>query len=124
MHIAVLQKEVLENLNPKPNQNFIDCTIDGGGHALNILKKTEPKGKLLGIDWDLEQIKNCKLDVKNQKERLILVCNNFANLKEIVREKKLKSIQGILFDLGISSWHLISKRGFTFLRNEPLRASI
>ena len=79
VHIPVLQKEVLENLGPKPNDNFIDCTINGGGHALALLEKTEPKGKLLGIDWDLEIIKNFKSISEKLKDRLMLVNDNFAH---------------------------------------------
>jgi len=95
MHIPVLQKEVLQYLSPKPNENFIDATINGGGHALAILDKIQPNGKLLGIDWDKEIIKNLKLKIKNFEKRIVLVSDNFANLEE-------------------------SGRGFSFLKNEPL----
>jgi len=123
MHIPVLQKEVIEYLSPKPNENFIDCTIDGGGHTAAILEKTSPKGRVLGIDADPEMLKNLEYRISNTefKKRLVLVNDNFANLKEIVKKVNLKSIQGILFDLGMSSWHLEeSGRGFSFLRKEPL----
>jgi len=121
MHIPILQKEVIQYLDPKPNENFIDCTIGEAGHALAILEKTEPKGKILGIDADPEQIENCKLKIGNLKKRVTLVCDNYANLREIVKKYKFRPIHGILFDLGMSSWHLEeSKRGFSFQRNEPL----
>jgi len=116
MHIPVLQKEVIEYLDPKPNENFIDCTLGYGGHTRAILEKTEPKGKALGIDRDPEMIRNLKT-----VKRLIPVCDNFSNLKEIVKQQGFNRISGILFDLGFSSWHLEgSGRGFTFLKNEPL----
>ena len=123
VHIPVLQKEVIKYLEPKPNENFIDCTINGGGHALAILEETAPKGRLLGIDWDKNQILNLKSQFPTTKfrSRLILVCDNFVNLKEIVKKQNFKQVQGIIFDLGLSSWHLEkSGRGFSFLRNEPL----
>jgi len=121
MHIPVLKKEVLEFLNPQPNENFIDCTINGGGHAVAILEKTSPKGKILGIDRDEEQIKNLKLKIKNWEKRIIPICGNFADLKKIAQEQKFDKVNGILFDLGMSSWHLEeSGRGFTFLKDEPL----
>jgi len=121
MHIPVLQKEVLQYLSPEPNENFIDATISDGGHALSIIDKTQPNGKLLGIDWDKEIIKNLKLKIKNFEKRIVLVSDNFANLEEIVKHTKFSSVQGILFDLGMSSWHLEeSGRGFSFLKNEPL----
>ena len=117
-HIPVLQKEVLEYLSPKPNQNFIDCTIGEAGHTLAILEKNKPEGKVLGIEWDIELYKNLsKLTIN----KLSLVNDNFVNLKEIVDREKFKPVYGIIFDLGMSSWHLEeSGRGFSFLRNEPL----
>jgi len=123
IHIPVLQKEVLQHLNPKPNQNFIDCTIGEAGHTLAILEKILPHGKVLGIDWSSELIKSLEFKVKSLKlsRRVILVCDNFSNLKEIVEREKFRLVQGILFDLGMSSWHLEeSGRGFSFLRKEPL----
>ena len=112
MHIPVLQKEVLDCLNPKPNENFVDCTIGEGGHSLAILEMTAPRGKVLGIDFQLRL---------KPKDRLILAEDNFANLKIIVEKYKLRRVQGILFDLGMSSWHLEgSGRGFSFKRKEPL----
>lgn len=123
IHTPVLQKEVIEYLKPKPNENFIDCTIGGGGHTLEILKKNGPKGKVLGIESDsylYERLKEEYLK-QNLKERLILVNDSFVNLKEIVKREKFGSVSGILFDLGFSSWHLEeSKRGFSFLRKEEL----
>jgi len=118
IHIPVLKKEVIEYLNPKVNQNFIDCTVGGGGHALSILSLTDPKGKLLGIDWDKKAIDD--LEIKNEK-RLILVHDNFANLEEIVKEHNFQDISGVLLDLGMSSWHLEeSGKGFSFQKEEPL----
>ncbi|MDI6591538.1 MAG: 16S rRNA (cytosine(1402)-N(4))-methyltransferase RsmH [Patescibacteria group bacterium] len=126
IHIPVLQREVLKYLDPKPNENFIDCTIGEGGHALAILEKNKPNGKVLGIEIDPQLYENLKAsEIKNQKlkikKRLILVNDSFVNLKETVEREKFKSVNGILFDLGLSSWHLEeSKRGFSFLRREPL----
>jgi len=121
MHISVLQKEVIEYLDPKPDENFIDATLGNAGHTLAILEKNGPEGKVLGIDQDPEQIENCKLKIKNFGKRVVLACDNFANLKEIVRRERFGSIQGIIFDLGMSSSHLTeSGRGFSFLKNEPL----
>ncbi len=121
IHIPVLQKEVIKYLDPKPNENFIDATFGEGGHALAILERINPKGRLLGIDQDQEIIENWKLKIKNFKNQVILICSSFVNLKEIVKEEKFRPATGILFDLGMSSWHLAeSGRGFSFLKNEPL----
>lgn len=112
MHIPVLKEAVIKYLDPKPNENFIDCTIGDGGHTLAILEKIAPRGKVLGIDYQLRA---------KQRERLILAEDNFANLKDIVEKDKFGPINGILFDLGYSSWHLEeSGRGFSFKKREPL----
>jgi len=116
MHVPVLQKQVIEYLNPKTNENFIDCTIGNGGHALAILEKTKPDGKILGIDWDSEIIKQLAL-----RERMVLVNDSYANLKNIIEKEKFGPVSGILFDLGMSSWHIDeSGKGFSFMRDEPL----
>ena len=128
VHIPVLQKEVLQYLEPKPNENFIDCTIGEGGHTAVILEKTGHKGKILGIEADTELYQKLKsrmaeFPISNFQfsKRLILVNDNFVNLKEIVKREKFKSVSGILFDLGMSSWHLEeSGRGFSFQKKEPL----
>jgi len=116
MHIPVLQKEVIKYLDPKPNENFIDCTLGEAGHSMAILEKNSPKGKVLGIDLDKNQISKLK-----GIQRLILVNDNFSNLEEIVKKEKFSSVSGILLDLGMSSGHLEeSGRGFSFLKKEPL----
>ncbi len=116
MHIPVLQKEVLEILNPRPNQNFIDATAGFGGHSKDILKRTAPDGKVLAIEKDLEVCSQIEL-----QDRLILINDSYVNLKEIVGKNDFHPVSGILFDLGMSSYHIDeSGRGFTFLKDEPL----
>jgi len=118
MHIPVLKKEVLQYLDTKSNGNFIDCTINGGGHTYSILEKTKPNGKVLGIELDKDIFDKLSL---SKIDRLVLANDSYVNLKEIVKKSKFTSINGILFDLGMSSWHLEeSERGFTFLKDESL----
>jgi len=122
-HQPVLLKEVLYYLNPLPGGNFIDCTVGLAGHALPILKQATPDGKVLGIELDEKVIKKLVLQVRGYKfrENLILVQENFANLKKIVRKNKFQPVNGILFDLGMSSWQIEeSGRGFSFQKDEPL----
>ena len=118
-----MKNEVIRFLAPKLGEDFVDCTVGLGGHALAILDRTRPSGRVLGIDADptiLERLKR-KLEGTDYEERLVLVCDNFANLGEIVKKYSFRSVSGVLFDLGLSSWHLEeSGRGFSFLRNEPL----
>ena len=132
MHIPVLLNEVLKYLDPKPNENFIDCTFGGGGHAAAILEKIKPNGKLLGIDLNINLLKAAEIKYQislsaadsskaKNNNRLILVNNSFVNLKKIVEENNFKSVNGILLDLGFSSWQTEeSGRGFTFKKDEPL----
>lgn len=115
MHQPVLLKIAIEYLNPKPGENFIDCTIGEAGHAQVILERIKPLGRLLGIDADLDSLKRIK-----PQDRLILIHGNFRGLKEIVRENNFGQVNGILFDLGLSSWQIEeSGRGFSFKKDEP-----
>lgn len=122
VHQPVLLREVLEIFDPKPGQIYIDATINGGGHASAILERIKPRGTLLGIDWDCELIE--KLEIANRRSQIVnieLVCDNYANLKAIAAKKRLFKVDGILFDLGFSSYHIEgSGRGFTFTKEEPL----
>jgi len=121
VHIPVLQKKVLQYLNPKPNENFVDATIGEGGHAEIILKKNGPGGKVLGIERDPKQVKNCKDRLKKFESRLILINDSYINLQEIVKKNDFGPVNGILLDLGMSSWHLEkSGRGFSFQKDESL----
>lgn len=121
MHLPVLKKEVLEYLDPRPGENFVDCTIGQGGHAIAILQKTDPDGNLLGIDRDIRQIESCRILTKNFEKRIILANDSYANLKDIVARNNFSKVRGILFDLGMSSWHLEeSERGFSFQEDEVL----
>ncbi len=97
-------------MDPKPNENFIDCTLGGGGHASAILERTAPAGKLLGIDASAVAVESLK-----NTGRLIAVHDNFKNLKEIVEQNNFRDISGILLDLGVSSMQLDDpKLGFSF----------
>ncbi|MDD5738857.1 MAG: 16S rRNA (cytosine(1402)-N(4))-methyltransferase RsmH [Candidatus Pacebacteria bacterium] len=119
-HIPVLKDEVIEYLDPKPNQNFVDCTFGFGGHTEAILEKIKPNGRVLGIEWDQDKIKYQKSNIKN-KGKIILVNDSYVNLKDIVNRENFGPINGILLDVGISSFEVESSgRGFSFQKDEPL----
>jgi len=123
IHTPVLQKEVLLYLNPGRNENFVDATIGGMGYTAAILEKNKPNGKILGIELDPEIIKKNRLKLASEGlyKRIVLVNDSYINLEKVVKKNNFRPINGILFDLGMSSWHLEkSGRGFSFLRNEPL----
>ena len=114
-HKPVLLQESLENLNIKPNGDYVDCTLGEGGHSIEILKKLSGKGSLLSIDRDQDAIdfvkNNYKEEIEKHKNWKIKKAN-FKNINEILDKK----VDGILMDLGLSSRQLeASKRGFSYL---------
>lgn len=122
-HIPVMLKEVIEYLNPQRGQNFIDCTLGGAGYTMAIAEKIGQEGKVLAIDLDELAIENAKKQIAERKLRnIILVQDNFRNIREIAQKYfKTEKIQGIIFDLGLSSAQLDDrKRGFSFQIDAPL----
>ncbi len=116
-HVPVMMEEVLKFLDPKPNQNFVDCTLGDGGHTAALLERIVPNGKVLGIDADAEAIQKVHSSqsiVHSNLARLTLAQGNFRNLASIVKEKKFGPVNGILLDLGFSSSTLERGRGFSF----------
>lgn len=122
MHQPVLLKEVLTIFNPRPGQTFIDATVNGGGHARAIAEKIGNTGRVIGMDWDCDLIqesvmKNKELGIVN----IDLVCDTYIRMKRIMCERNIDSVDGVLFDLGFSSYHTNrSGRGFSFSKDEPL----
>ena len=123
--------EVLEYLNPQPNQNFFDCTLGGGGYTREIAKRIQPNGKLLSIDQDELAIEESKFQISRhfggqanfKFQNVIIVKGNFKNIDEIVKNnwKSKKKFDGIVYDLGLSSAQLDDKnRGFSFKKDSPL----
>jgi len=120
-HIPVLLREVVKYLNLKLNQNCIDCTVGYGGHARILLEKNAPKGKLLGIDQDQNAISYVQRKFAGSRNRLILVCDNFRNLKNITLSQNFSNVFGVLFDLGVSSPQINDpRRGFSFQKEGEL----
>ncbi len=122
-HAPVLVAEVLEHLHLRPDASCIDATVNGGGHAAAILQATAPTGRVLGIDRDPELLMalRARLGGEIESGRLQLASGNFSELSRIVAARHFGPADGILFDLGLSSFHLEeSGRGFTFAHDEPL----
>jgi 16S rRNA (cytosine1402-N4)-methyltransferase len=123
VHKPVLLKEVMQFLDPHPGDFIIDGTVDGGGHAAAIADAIGSTGTLLGLDWDEALLERCKARFAG-RENIILLHGNYANLPEIISERKFEKADGLLVDLGFSSEQLeLSGRGFSFseaARVEPL----
>ncbi len=123
VHISVLTAPVLEYLDLRPGVRCIDATIDGGGHTAAILEHTAPDGEVLGIDRDpdLATAVGRSLAEAISAGRLHLATGNFRELTKIATARGFNAVHAIVFDLGLSSFHLdASGRGFSFMRDEPL----
>lgn len=120
-HVPVMKKEVLEFLSPQPGDVIVDATVGCGGHARAILERIRPNGQLIGIDQDQEAIERAKENLKEFSDFLSLVNENFKNLGRVIEGLNIKKIDGILFDLGVSSLHLDTpSRGFSIKFEAPL----
>ena len=121
VHVPVLLDEVIAGLQAQRGGYFIDCTVGLGGHAAAILEKISPSGRLLGIDADPEAIKISQDRLSDYGEAVTLVNDNFVNLEAISRRYHFHPVDGILFDLGVSSLQLdTAERGFSFHLDAPL----
>jgi 16S rRNA (cytosine1402-N4)-methyltransferase len=120
-HIPVLPREVIENLFVQPGGRYIDCTLGSGGHSQAILEQSFPGGQLLGIDADPDALKVARERLAKFSNSVLLVNDNFVNLKDICLRYDFFPVHGILFDLGLSSPQLDEEgRGFSFQHDAPL----
>lgn len=121
VHIPVLFKETIEYLNVRPGGIYVDCTLGGAGHSSEIAKRMQPGGVLIGIDQDQNAIEAASKKLAEYKESVIIVKDNFRNLKSVVRNAGFDKVDGILMDIGVSS-HQIDEdeRGFSYMNNGPL----
>lgn len=120
-HIPVLKKEILQYLNPGQDKNFIDATVGEGGHALEIMEKTGPNGRLLGIDLDPHQAESANWLSAKFGSRATIINGSYTDIKEIAEKNSFQPINGILLDLGMSSKHIDAlEKGFSFKTNQGL----
>jgi len=120
-HVPVLLKEVVEALAVRPGGRYVDCTLGASGHAEAILEAASPDGELLGIDLDPEALSTARERLATFAERVTFVEGNFGQVGDLCRERGFAPVQGILFDLGLSSLQLEeAQRGFSFQREGPL----
>lgn len=119
-HISVLLKETIDGLNIKENGIYVDCTLGGGGHSYEILNRLSDKGRLIGIDQDISAIEWAGQRLKNFRN-IIYVHDNFYNIQQILKELKINKIDGVIMDLGVSSYQLDKgERGFSYMKDAPL----
>lgn len=120
-HTSVLLDETIENLNIKPNGVYMDGTLGGAGHSREIAKRLGSDGHLIGIDQDGEAIATAKERLAEYGDRITVVRDNYQNFKSILDELNISQVDGILLDLGVSSYQLDNAdRGFTYRVDAPL----
>ena len=119
-HVSVLLNECIENLNIKPDGIYVDGTMGGAGHSLEIVKKLSEKGMLIGIDRDEEALAVAEERLKDFNN-VKYVHDNHDNIDDIIKNLNIKGVDGILLDLGVSSYQIDEKtRGFTYMDDGPL----
>lgn len=119
-HKPVLLDECIEGLNIIPNGIYVDGTLGGAGHSLEILKKLDNTGMLIGIDRDNEAIKAAKEKLK-EYSNYVLIHDNHSNILNILESINVAKVDGILFDLGVSSYQLDeASRGFSYMQDSKL----
>ena len=119
-HVTVLLNEAVDILDIKPEGIYVDGTLGGAGHSLEIVKKLT-SGKLICFDQDINAIFAAKEKLKDFMDKTILVHSNFENLREELNKLGIESIDGFLVDLGVSSHQLdVPERGFSYMQDAPL----
>nr|WP_263328104.1 16S rRNA (cytosine(1402)-N(4))-methyltransferase RsmH [Neobacillus sp. Marseille-Q6967] len=120
-HTTVLLDEAVDGLNLKPDGIYVDCTLGGAGHSSLILSKLTGNGKLIAFDQDETAIRNAKEKLAEYGERLTIIKSNFLYLQEELEKIGINNVDGILYDLGVSSPQLDTpERGFSYHHDAPL----
>lgn len=114
-HKSVLLDEVIESLNIKPDGIYLDGTLGGGGHAYHVCKRLSDKGRFIGIDQDADAIKAASARLEEFGSLVTIIRNNYCNAKAALAEIGVEKVDGIVLDLGVSSYQLDTvERGFTY----------
>ena len=119
-HVSIMLNEVLEGLNIKPEGVYLDGTLGGAGHSIEIANKLNT-GKLIGVDQDPAALEKSGEVLSKYIDNVILVHDNYVNIKRIIADAGFERIDGILLDLGVSSHQLdTEERGFSYNKDAPL----
>ena len=114
-HYSVLLNETIENLNIKPDGIYVDGTLGGGGHAYQVASRLSEKGRLIGIDQDADAIAAAGERLKEFGDKITIIRSNYANMKEELHRIGVEKVDGIVLELGVSSFQLDTpERGFTY----------
>lgn len=120
-HKSVLLNEIIKNLSIKEDGTYVDATLGGAGHALEVCRHLSEKGHFIGIDQDEDAIESSKLRLKDYMDRVDIVKSNYVNIKNILESLNVDKVDGIYIDLGVSSYQLDNaERGFSYRFDSPL----
>lgn len=120
-HVSVMLKETIDELNIKEDGVYVDCTLGGAGHALYLLNQLNDKGHLIAIDQDMTAIENAKEVLKDHLDRVTFVHSNFREINQILDDLNIDKVDGIYYDLGVSSPQLdVPERGFSYHQDARL----
>ena len=120
-HQSVLLSECMESLNIRPDGIYVDGTLGGGGHSYEICRRLSDKGRLIGIDQDEAAIEAARARLGEFKDKVTIIRSNYCNMKAELTKLHITAVDGILLDLGVSSYQLDNaERGFTYREDAPL----
>lgn len=118
-HKSVLLYETIDSLNVKPDGIYVDGTLGGGGHALEVCRRLGEYGRLIGIDQDADAISAATERLKDYKDKVTVVRSNYENIQTVLKDLGIERVDGIYLDLGVSSYQLDSpERGFTYREDD------
>ena len=120
-HVSVLLNECIEGLKIKEDGIYVDGTLGGGGHSLEIVKRLGESGRLIGIDQDTDALKAASERLKDYSDKVTYVHSNFENVRQVLNDLGIEKADGFLIDIGVSSFQLDEAgRGFSYMQDAPL----
>lgn len=120
-HKSIMLEETIESLCIRPDGIYVDGTLGGGGHSFAVASKLDDGGRLIGIDQDGDAIEAATRRLEPYRDRVTIVRSNYAQMKNVLEELSIPKVNGILLDLGVSSYQLDNgERGFTYREDVPL----
>lgn len=120
-HVSVLRQETIDNLVTNPDGIYVDCTLGGGGHTYALAQRLHPDAEIIGLDQDKDAIAAAGARLADIPCRHVLVQRNFSDLSDVLDTLGIEAVDGIMFDLGVSSYQLDTpERGFSYMQDGPL----
>ena len=120
-HVSVLLHETVDGLNVRPDGTYVDATLGGGGHAYEVCSRLNDKGRFIGIDQDADAIEAAGKRLEGFGEKVTIIRSNYRDMKPELRKRGIDSVDGIVLDLGVSSYQLdTAERGFSYRADAPL----